>query len=868
MPILKKSDIAAKGILDDYIKKVKEATAETKKLQEQVRSVNKTGTGSEAEKRITLANKLTTSTKKLKNALTDEERVKQQILRANAKLSESRTKSAKDLALVRQKTQQQTRALREQAKAQLGVRKGLSSLTKQMFAGVGIIAGLRILGNVLKDAFKIMLDFSKASSGLAAILKKTKSEIKVLTDQAKLLGSTTAFTASEVIKLQPELARIGFEINEIRDATPAILDLAAAVGVNLADAAQVSGGIVRAFGLSTKDTKEVVDSMVATLNNSGAAFEDYREAVKLSAPIFKAANIDFKTMNLLIGNLADSQIKGSIAGTGLKNLISKLSDEGSNLSKELGFTVKNSDDLVRAFEVLRTKNLDLTDATELTDERSKAAFLTLIQGVDSADKLSVALNNLDDNAKKTADTMLNNLAGDMTIAQSAWEGLVLSIADGEGVISKAVREIVQEFTDFLGVLTTFNEVDFVNKLKIMANSVLALFNRFVPLVDIFNTLTGSNVEFKFNVDKTTEALELQRIEMDFTVRLTKEQKENLEKLNTTQETAAEKTKRLAEERKRLAKITKQLAKEQREISKEMKLNILLLDQQIKQSAEAERGFDIDDQLLEDQQELDALQDKEDKKAVIGDIAREEELRKIQAQADAKVMITEAAEQAITQLASDIFSSFQDEKLAKINSDAEAQKAILQQRLDDGVISEEQFASQVANIEKKARIESAKAEKKKALFDIAIATAVAVAKAGFITPAAIAILIAGGIQAAAVALRPIPKFEKGKVNIGGKSHAEGGNIVEVERGESYINKAATAQSENILNAVNAGMLTDKNFNSMSKEDSDMLIATLLIQGNKNSNDIITLMANMGWAYPEDGEMKVNYADGRHKKRFNL
>ena len=68
-------------------------------------------------------------------------------------------------------------------------------------------------------------------------------------------------------------------MTEIGNSTPAILDLAAAFGVELADAAMVSGGIIRAFGLDTRETKNVVDSMTATLYNSGAGFEDYREAV-------------------------------------------------------------------------------------------------------------------------------------------------------------------------------------------------------------------------------------------------------------------------------------------------------------------------------------------------------------------------------------------------------------------------------------------------------------------------------------------------------------------------------------------------------------------------------------------------------------
>ena len=387
MPIIKSKDVIEVNQITKDLEKVRgeidKLTASNKKLSESLQKVKKSNDGTEAKELIKLTKQLETSTNKLNVSKTEQAKtlvnVKVEQQRVNKENKEAATlanknislyqkesiklnnlrKSYKELAIQnKQNTKERKKMLANLQKLDKQLKKvdasvgqnqrkvgsygkSLRDFSKQMFLSGGIIGAFMALGRVMKDAFKIFTDFSKAGSGLAAIMKKSKNEVKSLTDQAKKLGATTAFTASEVIKLQTELARLGFELNEIKDSTPAILDLAAALGINLADAAQVSGGIVRAFGLSTKDTKEVVDSMVATLNNSGAAFEDYREAVKLSAPIFKAANIDGKTMNLLIGKLADSQIKGSIAGTGLKNLISKLSNENSKLSQELGFTVGN-----------------------------------------------------------------------------------------------------------------------------------------------------------------------------------------------------------------------------------------------------------------------------------------------------------------------------------------------------------------------------------------------------------------------------------------------------------------------------------------------------------------------------------------------
>jgi hypothetical protein len=229
-------------------------------------------------------------------------------------------------------------------------------------------------------------------------------------------------------------------------------------------------------------------------------------------------------------------------------------------------------------------------------------------------------------------------------------------------------------------------------------------------------------------------------------------------------------------------------------------------------------------------------------------------------AEAEKAILLQARTSALELAGDIFDSFIDARLAKSQSEAEAQKKILQDRLDKGIISEEEFANKVAEIDKKQRIEAAKAEKKKAIFDIAIATALAVAKAGFITPAAIAIGVIGAIQAAAIAAKPIPEFEEGQVNIHGKSHSEGGILANIEGGESVINKRATSDSEGLLNAINSGIITDRNFASFSNPVNRM--------ANLERNTAMTnfLLSNgLGMVYTEDGFLIKKLATGKEIKK---
>ena len=327
-----------------------------------------------------------------------------------------------------------------------------TNLGKQILSAFGLTAGVVTFVNALKNAVMITANFEAQMSKVRAVSGATADQMAKLEKSAKQLGATTRFTATQVGELQEEYARLGFTTTEILAATEATLSLAAATGSTLAEAAQVAGATVRGFGLDASETGRVTDVMALSFSRSALSMSDFAEAMKLVAPIARAANIPIETTTSLLGKLADSGLRGSIAGTALKNLLSQLSNENSDLAREIGFGVKNSEDLFRAFDELAKKNIDLTAATELTDERSKAAFITLINGADAARQLSGELDGAAGSAKTMADIMNNNLKGAVTELGSAWEGFILSVTktglleDGTRSLTSAIQALTDSIT--------------------------------------------------------------------------------------------------------------------------------------------------------------------------------------------------------------------------------------------------------------------------------------------------------------------------------------------------------------------------------------------------------------------------------------
>jgi len=308
--------------------------------------------------------------------------------------------------------------------------------------GVGaIVVAIGTLTSMFVSAARKGAEFEKALSGLEAVSGSTEAEMTALSNQAKELGASTAFTASQVVKLQTELAKLGFTVGDIQNSTPAILDLAASLEVDLASAAEFAGSVVRSFGLTTEETQRVVDVMALSTASSALNFGALQESLKVAAPTARAVGVSVERTAALLGVLADTGLKGSIAGTGLSKTFIALNKEGISLEDAMD-KVKNSSN-------------QLNTAVELVGVVGAKSLLNLANSGDKIGELEEKFNNAGGAAKDIAETRLDNLAGDTTKLGSAWEGFLLSIEDGDGILNKLSRGAIQVLTLAIQGLTDY-----------------------------------------------------------------------------------------------------------------------------------------------------------------------------------------------------------------------------------------------------------------------------------------------------------------------------------------------------------------------------------------------------------------------------
>ncbi len=312
-----------------------------------------------------------------------------------------------------------------------------------------VAAAIKVLG----DSIKTMATFERANATLASVLKTTTANIQELTLSAKELGRTTEFTASDVTQLQTELARLGFQKQDILQMQGAVLKFASAVGTDLASAASFAGGSLRAFGLSAEDTNDLLDIMADATAMSALNFSKLETSMGIVFPIAKLFGLSVADTTAMIGALSNVMPDASSAATALRNILLNLADDNGKLATAIGHSAKTFPEIVSAFEELTAKGVDLNDVLGMSDKRSATAVASFISNTKALRDLRDAFNDSTGAVNQMYDTMTNNLEGAVRSLKSAWEGLVLSWSNSTGVM----KNIVEWMTKMVNKLTDFNE---------------------------------------------------------------------------------------------------------------------------------------------------------------------------------------------------------------------------------------------------------------------------------------------------------------------------------------------------------------------------------------------------------------------------
>lgn len=336
---------------------------------------------------------------------------------------------------------------------------GFSSMTVALgnlvTQGINIAAGA--IKNFAADVMATGQNFESSMSNVAALSGATGDDLSLLEDTAREYGATTQFSASEAADALGYMALAGWDAQQSSSALGGVLSLAAAGGMDLAEASDMVTDYLSAFNLKASDASKFSDMLAYAQANSNTTAEQLGEAYKNSAASLNAAGQDVETVTALLASMANQGLKGSEAGTSLnavmRDMTNKMVDGKiaiGDVAVEVMDANGNYRDMTDILADVEAATDGLGDAeraaalqSTFTSESMKGLNLILNDGVDNAAAFEEELRNSSGAAEDMADTMNDNLSGDLKSLNSAFEEFQLTIYDSANA---PLRDLVQTIT--------------------------------------------------------------------------------------------------------------------------------------------------------------------------------------------------------------------------------------------------------------------------------------------------------------------------------------------------------------------------------------------------------------------------------------
>lgn len=314
-------------------------------------------------------------------------------------------------------------------------------------------------------SFKVGMDFESTMAKVQAISGATGDEFKQLSGLAKQLGRDTKFSASQMAEGLTYTSMAGWKTQEMLEGFPAIVDLAIASGEDLALTSDIVTDALTAFKLEAKDAAMFSDVLAAASNSSNTSVSLLGESFKYVAPVAGALGHNIQDVSLALGLMANSGVKGSMAGTSLKTALTRLAKPTKEVSDGLdmiGMSAKDLEGLPLREQIIQLrrnfKDLDETQqaaaATSIFGREAMSGMLAIIGASDKDfNDLADAIDNSAGATQKMRKIMEETMGGSWDNMKSAIEAVMINVSE---IIAPTIKKVIDKITD---IAVAFTELD-------------------------------------------------------------------------------------------------------------------------------------------------------------------------------------------------------------------------------------------------------------------------------------------------------------------------------------------------------------------------------------------------------------------------
>lgn len=347
----------------------------------------------------------------------------------------------------------------------------ISNAGKKLLPVTAAVTGLGTASVTTAANFESSMSQVQATMGItkdsmSTLDGQSVNTMDALSNLAKEMGASTAFSATECAEALNYLALAGYSTQEMADTLPTVLNLAAAGGIDLASASDMVTDAMSALGMETAEADTMVDQMAKTASTTNTSVAQLGEGILTIGATAKSIKGGTAELNTALGILANNGIKGAEGGTHLRNIILSLqnpTDKAAAQMEALGVSVYDSEGNMRSMnDILGDLN---TSMEGMTSEDKANIISTIFNKTDLSsvnallantgstwDSLQSSIENSAGAAQQMADTQLDNLQGQLTLLKSALEGLAISFGQLLMPALKSIVGAVQKVVDWLNSL--------------------------------------------------------------------------------------------------------------------------------------------------------------------------------------------------------------------------------------------------------------------------------------------------------------------------------------------------------------------------------------------------------------------------------
>lgn len=301
---------------------------------------------------------------------------------------------------------------------------------QSLVRGPGLAFGLIGVG-----AVQAAEGFDRLSFQLQALTGE--SATAELTKNAKELGLSSAFTATEVQKLQLELGKLGLTADQITKVSESVTDISTIFDTDLAQTGAGFAATIKQFSLDFRDAADVSDIFATAVGRTQLTVPELQEALKNVGPVAKQVGFSLEETVAVLGVFADAGLKGGIAGTKFKSALNSL--------------VKKFPDAKAKFLDLVSGQASYNEILDSTNSRGGIGIQIIQDQFKEYQNLVVGLNSAEGATSRLTDEMESRLFFSVERVKNSFQALGIAIGEGFGPFLERLADrlgyLVRALTD-------------------------------------------------------------------------------------------------------------------------------------------------------------------------------------------------------------------------------------------------------------------------------------------------------------------------------------------------------------------------------------------------------------------------------------